>query len=283
LNTRKIHVSTITDVAAQLCIRAAYELPADVIGAFDAAVSDETSPLGKSVLRELIENADIAKNSGYPICQDTGTAVVFVDIGSGVRITGGKLEDAVCEGVKRGYETGYLRKSIVYDPLYDRKNTGTNTPPILHVRDVEGGGLRIVIVLKGGGSENMSGMTMLNPSDGEAGVIRFAVETVKRGGANPCPPIILGIGIGGNFETAPLLAKEALLRRVGEEHDDSRYAALEKKIFKEVNKTGIGPGGFGGRVTALAVHIKTAPCHIASLPVAVNINCHAARHAEALL
>ncbi len=268
---------------AQLCIQAAYELPADVVGAFDAAVSGEASPLGKSVLRELIENADIAKNSGYPICQDTGTAVVFIDLGAEVRITDGKLEEAVREGVRRGYETGYLRKSIVDDPLYDRKNTGSNTPPVLHIRNVDGDGLRIIVAPKGGGSENMSRMTMLNPADGEAGVIRFTVETVKRGGANPCPPIILGIGIGGNFETAPLLAKEALLRRVGEEHDDSRYADLEKKIFKEVNKTGIGPGGFGGSVTALAVHIKTAPCHIASLPIAVNINCHAARHAEALL
>jgi fumarate hydratase subunit alpha len=254
-----------------------------VRGVIKAAAVAEVSPLGKSVLRQLEKNADAAEKDGYPICQDTGTAVVFVDIGSGVRITGGSLEEAVSEGVKRGYETGYLRKSIVDDPLYDRKNTGTNTPPILHVRDIEGGGLRIVIVLKGGGSENMSRMTMLNPADGESGVIRFAVETVKLGGANPCPPIILGIGIGGNFETAPLLAKEALLRKTGEPNRDPRYAELERKILYLVNSTGIGPGGFGGKITALAVHINTAPCHIASLPVAVNINCHAARHAEAEL
>ena len=283
MEKRKIHVTKIRNTIEQLCVQAAYDLPGDVAASIDSAIKDETSPLGRSVLEQLKKNYKIAKSDGYPICQDTGTAVVFLDVGSDVEIEGGSLEAAVSEGVRNGYEKGYLRKSIVADPLYRRKNTGGNTPPVLHVRQEQGRGLRITLVPKGGGSENMSRMAMLKPADGEEGVVQFVVETVLRAGANPCPPLILGIGIGGNFETVPLLAKEALLLRVEEHNPDPQYAELEQTILEKVNATGIGPGGFGGSITALAVHIKTAPCHIASLPVAVNINCHAARHAEAIL
>lgn len=280
---RYIEASAVRETVESLCVKAAYELPADVYTAIVNGEKAEKSPLGKSVFRRLKENADTAAKGAYPVCQDTGLTVVFIELGNDVCIQGATLDAAVNEGVRRGYEKGYLRKSIVDDPLYERTNTKDNTPSVIHLRRVPGTGCRITVVPKGGGSENMSRMTMLKPADGESGVIGFVAETVRLGGANPCPPLVIGIGIGGNFETVPLLAKEALLRPIGKSSPDSRYAALEGKILKAVNNTGIGPGGFGGTVTALAVAVKTAPCHIASLPVAVNVNCHAARHAEALL
>jgi len=218
-----------------------------------------------------------------PICQDTGFAVFFIEMGEDVRITGGGFEEAIYEGVRQGYREGYLRKSIVDDPLFERKNTKDNTPPIIHLRLVPGDRIKIVFAPKGGGSENMSEVKMMVPADGEEGVKRFVVDRVRRSGGNPCPPVIVGVGIGGTFEHVAYLAKKALLRPVDSHHPDPRFAKLEDEILEEINKLGIGPMGLGGRTTALAVHIETHPCHIASMPVAVNMQCHAARHKEAII
>ncbi len=279
---REIHASTITDAVADLCMTANYALGDDVYQALKAGVADEESPVGREVFAQLIENADIAREERVPMCQDTGFAVVFVELGQDVQITGGLLSDAINAGVAKGYTEGYMRKSIVGHPL-DRKNTGNNTPAVIHTEIVPGDKLRITVAPKGGGSENMSGVRMLKPSDGVEGVKRFVVETVKAAGSNPCPPIIVGVGIGGTMEKAAYLAKKALLRRVGERNANPPDAALEDELLRLVNDTGIGPAGLGGRITALAVNVETHPCHIASLPVAVNIQCHAARHKEVML
>lgn len=259
-----------------------YALGDDVYQALQAGATDEESPIGRDVFAQLVENADIARDEQVPMCQDTGFAVVFVELGQDVHITGGLLNDAINAGVAKGYTEGYLRKSIVGHPL-DRKNTGNNTPAVIHVEIVPGDKLKITVAPKGGGSENMSGVRMLKPSDGVEGVRKFVVETVKAAGSNPCPPIIVGVGIGGTMEKAAYLAKKALLRRVGEHNANHSDAALEDELLKLVNDTGIGPAGLGGRITALAVNVETHPCHIASLPVAVNIQCHAARHKEIVL
>ena len=276
---REIQALDITKAVAELCIRANYELGDDVCQALKDGAASEESPIGRDIMNELVENADIARHDQVPMCQDTGFAVVFVEIGQDMHITGGLLTDAINAGVAQGYSEGYLRKSIVGHPL-ERKNTGDNTPAVIHTEIVPGDKLKITVAPKGGGSENMSGVRMLKPSDGVEGVKQFVVELVKSAGSNPCPPIIVGVGIGGTMEKAAILAKKSLLRRVGEHNPNPADAELEKELLKLVNDTGIGPAGLGGRITALAVNVETHPCHIASLPVAVNIQCHAARHKE---
>lgn len=275
---RTIKASEISERVKDLCIEANTDLGEDVLDALRKALDREESPTGREILSQLIENARVARKEKVPMCQDTGFAVFFVDLGRDVRIEGGSLEEAINEGVRRGYREGYLRKSIC-DPI-SRENTGDNTPAIIHLRQVEGETLRIVFAPKGAGSENMSRIAMLKPAEGLKGIKAFVVETVDRAGANPCPPVIVGVGVGGTFEKAALLAKEALLRPVGNKNPDERWAEVEEELLREINSLGIGPMGLGGRTTALAVHIESHPCHIASLPVAVNIQCHAARHKE---
>ncbi len=279
---KEIDAQRISEAVKELCIEANCVLGEDVISAIENALKKEESKIGKEILKLLIENVNVARAEKIPICQDTGVAVVFVELGSDVRIVNGDLREAINDGVKRGYTEGYLRKSMVKSPI-DRVNTGDNTPAIIHFDIVKGENLKITVLPKGGGSENMSQLKMLAPSDGVEGVKKFVVETVKKAGSNPCPPIIVGVGIGGNFEYAPLLAKKALLRPVGEHNPDPQIAKLEEELLEEINKTGIGPQGLGGRVTALALNIETYPCHITALPVAVNIECHAHRHREVVL
>lgn len=279
---RTIDAATITATVSGLCQKANYELGEDVLEAFNRALTRETSLTGKDILRQLLENARIAREEAVPMCQDTGFAVVFLELGQEVVIAGGDLYEAVNQGVRQGYLEGYLRKSIVGHPL-KRENTGDNTPAVIHTRIVPGDKLRIIVAPKGGGSENMSAIRMLKPAEGVEGVKNFILEQVKAAGPNPCPPIVVGVGIGGTFEKAALLAKEALLRPLGQPSPLPEIAQLEKELLKAVNGLGIGPQGLGGRTTALAVHIEIFPCHIATLPVAVNINCHASRHKEAVL
>jgi fumarate hydratase subunit alpha len=275
---REIHTSEITAAVRDLCIKANTHLGQDVLEAFNRAIDQEISPTGKDILGKLVENARIAREEGIPICQDTGFAVVFVELGQKVHLVGGELKEAINEGVRLGYQEGYLRKSTCHP--FTRKNTGDNTPAIIHVDVVPGDGLRLMVAPKGGGSENMSRVTMLTPAVGIKGVKDFVVQRVKESGANPCPPTIVGVGIGGTFEMAALLAKKALLRQLGSQNPNPELATLEQELYDEINALGIGPQGLGGRITSLAVHVNMMECHIASLPVAVNIQCHAARHKE---
>ena len=263
-------------------INASYDLGEDVIEALKKGARTEESPLGKEILNQILENAKIAGSEKMPLCQDTGLAAVFVELGQNVNVVGGDFEEAVQEGIRQGYGDGFLRKSMVEDPLR-RKNTGDNTPGVISTRIVPGDKIKITILPKGGGSENMSAIKMLKPSDGETGVKDFVVDTIRIAGGNPCPPIIVGIGIGGSFDKCAYLAKKSLLRDVGSVHPDPYYASMEKELFERINDLGIGPQGLGGRTTALAVHIETHPCHIASLPVAVNTQCHSARHKEIVI
>jgi fumarate hydratase subunit alpha len=280
---REINVETITKTVEELCIDANYNLPADVKKALEDAVEREESPLGREILQDILRNADIAKRDEVPICQDTGLAVVFLELGQDVKLVGGDLNEAINEGVRRGYINGYLRKSSVDDPFIVRKNTNDNTPAIIHTTIVSGDKVKIIIAPKGGGSENMSALAMLKPSDGVEGIKKFVVDTVEKAGSNPCPPIIVGVGIGGTIEKTTLIAKKALLRTIGEHNQNPEVAKIEEELLEEINKLGIGPQGFGGRTTALAVNIETFPAHIASMPVAINIQCHAARHKEAII
>jgi len=273
---RQINTEEITDTVEKICIDANYNLGDDLVVSLQNALNKEESPLGKEVIAQILENAEIGKNEQVPVCQDTGFAVVFVEIGQEVIIEGQSLQEAINEGVRRGYKNGYLRKSIVKSPL-DRVNTGDNTPAVIHTDIVPGDKLKITFIAKGGGCENMSRTAMLTPAQGRNGVIDFVVNTVKDAGANPCPPIIVGVGLGGTFEYVTLLSKKAILRPVGSHNKDSNTANLEADLLEEINKLGIGPQGFGGKITALAVHVETYPCHIASLPVAVNIECHSHR------
>jgi len=277
---REIHVDQITEAVKQLFMKANYELPQDVENAFKKALEKEESPAGKEVLKLILQNAEVAKKERVAYCQDTGVAVVFVQIGQDVRVVGGDLNKAIEEGVRRAYKEGYLRASMVWDPVFERKNTGDNTPPVIHYEIVPGDKIRIIAAPKGGGSENTSRLAMLKPADGWEGVKNFVLETVKLAGPNACPPFIVGVGIGGNFEYSAYLAKKALLRPVGQRHENPLIAKVEEELLEEINKIGWGPMGFGGRVTAVDVKVEMYPCHIASLPVAVNIQCHAARHAE---
>lgn len=281
-NMRDISIDSIIDKVKDACIKACYDLPGDVLAALKEAINKEESPAGVDVLNQLVENAEIAHREQVPICQDTGLTVVFVELGQEVHITGGSLYDAINEGIRRGYEDGYLRKSVVRHPL-DRVNTQDNTPAVIHTEIVPGDKLKITIAPKGGGSENMSVARVLNPSEGIAGVKKFVVDIVASAGPNPCPPIIVGVGLGGTLEKAAILSKKAILRPVGFISENSCDAMLEKDLLEAVNNTGVGPSGYGGRITALAVHVESYPCHIASLPVAVTLQCHAARHKEVVL
>ena len=278
---REIRAITITQSIKRMCISANRELPDDVRKCIVACYEKENWQPAKDTLEKLIENYEIADREGVPICQDTGVACVFIEIGQDVHITG-DLTEAINEGVIQGYDEGYLRKSVVADPLR-RTNTGNNTPSMIYHEIVPGDKVYITVTPKGFGSENMSRITMLRPSDGIEGVKRFVLETVEKAGANPCPPIIVGVGIGGTFDKAALLAKKALLLPLDEMNDDPYYAELEEELLASINKLGIGPQGFGGKTTALAVKILTMPTHIAGLPVAVNLNCHVARHMKEVL
>jgi fumarate hydratase subunit alpha len=280
---REINVAEITEAVTKLCIDANYNLPEDVRQALETAMAKEESDLGKEILGDILKNADIARANQVPICQDTGLAVFFVELGQDVRLVGGDFNVAFDEGVRRGYEEGYLRKSTVDDPYLLRKNVGDNTPAIIHLEIVPGDKIKIVIAPKGGGSENMSALGMLTPSVGVKGIKKFNVDNVEKAGSNPCPPIIIGVGIGGTIEKTTLLAKKALLRTLGEHNPNPAVAELEDELLEEINNLGIGPQGFGGRTTALAVHIETTPAHIASMPVAMNVQCHVARHKEAII
>lgn len=276
---KTVKTSQIMDAVKELCMSANYDLGEDMMAAFDRALAEENSPTGKTVLGILKENADIAESEKVPLCQDTGFSVFFVEVGQNVRIEGGNLEDALNEGVRRGYAEGYLRKSIVNDPFL-RVNTKDNTPAVIHTRLVPGDALKIVMMAKGGGCENMSRLAMLKPAQGWEGVRNFIVDTAKQAGPNACPPIIVGVGIGGTFEKAAYLAKHSLLRPVGSENPDPELRNKEAELYELINQLGIGPQGYGGKTTSLAIHIESYPCHIASLPVAVNIECHAHRHKE---
>jgi len=275
---REINVKLITEKIRELCMEANTDLGEDVIQAFDRAMEKEDSPLGVEILKELKENARIGKEEKVAICQDTGFAVVFVELGQDVHLVGGNLNEAIHEGVRQGYQDGYLRKSLCHP--FTRKNTGDNTPAIIHTEVVPGEKVKITVAPKGGGSENMSRVVMLTPSDGIEGIKRFVVQRVKESGSNPCPPTIVGVGIGGTFEQAALLAKKSLLRTLGSSNPDPDLDKLESETLTEINQLGIGPQGLGGRTTSLAVHILMMPCHIASFPLAVNIQCHAQRHKE---
>ena len=280
---REIHTDQITSTVAQLCIESNYYLGQDVLDALRTAREAEVSPVGREVLDQILENARIADEEQMPLCQDCGLTVVFVELGQDAHVVGGDLNAAIAEGVRQGYQDGYLRKSMVERPFSARINTKDNTPPVIHTTIVPGEQLRLTVAPKGGGSENMSQLGMLKPADGRDGVISFVVDSVRKAGANPCPPIIVGVGVGGSAEKTVWLAKHALLREVGQPNPDPELADLEAEILDRVNRIGIGPQGFGGLTTALAVHAETFPCHIASMPVAVNIQCHSARHKEATL
>jgi fumarate hydratase subunit alpha len=280
---REIHTSQITETVARLCVESNYYLGEDVLAALRQYREAEVSPVGREVLDQILENAQIAREQQMPLCQDCGLTVVFVEVGQDVHVIGGGLNEAIAEGVRQGYRDGYLRKSMVSRPFSSRQNTKDNTPPVTHMSVVPGAQLRIIVAPKGGGSENMSRLGMMKPADGREGVVDFVVESVRKAGANPCPPIIVGVGIGGSAEKAMWLAKHSLLRDVGQPSPDPEAAELEADILAQVNRIGIGPQGFGGLTTALAVHVETYPCHIASMPVAVNIQCHSARHKEAVL
>ena len=279
---KTINVNEIIKTVKELSIEANYYLPNDVKEAIEKAEKNEKWPIANNILNKILENSQIASAEKMPICQDTGMACVFIDIGQDVHITGGSLEEAINEGVRQGYEEGFLRKSVVKDPLH-RVNTNDNTPALIYYNMVPGDKVKITVAPKGFGSENMSRIAMLKPSDGLEGVKNFVLETVRMAGPNPCPPIVIGIGIGGSFDKAAYLAKKALIRPVNENNTDEFYGNLEKELLEEVNKIGIGPQGFGGKTTALALNIETYPTHIAGLPVAVNINCHATRHKERVL
>jgi len=281
--SKVIQYSTIVAEVKKLCLQAAFFLPCDTLTALEQSCSREESAVGKSFLNQCLKNAALAKSESLPLCQDTGSAIFFVSLGSGVSIEGGILPDAINEGARAGYKEGHLRKSIVNDPLFDRINTGDNTPALIHIDIVEGNSLTVTLLPKGGGSENMSALAMLKPSDGREGVIDFTVSTVIKAGGNPCPPVVVGVGLGGTADKAALIAKKALLRPIGSPNPDSRYAEMEQEILAKINDSGIGPQGLGGRITALAVHIETFPCHLASMPVAVNLNCHSARKATFVL
>ncbi len=273
---RQIEANTITQAVERLCMEANYFLGQDVIDALERSLKGEESPIGQQILRDILENARIGREELSPICQDTGFTVAFVELGQEVEVVGDSLDEAITKGVAQGYTKGYLRASIVQDPLR-RMNTKDNTPPVIHVEVVPGDRLRLTIMCKGSGCENMSRFAMLTPAQGRKGVVNFVVETVIKGGGRPCPPLIVGVGLGGTFDQAAYIAKRSLLRPVGSHHTEAHIKELEEELLEKVNATGVGPQAWGGRTTALAVHVETYPCHIASLPVAVNIECHSHR------
>ena len=280
---RVLPAAQLVERIRELALEANRVLPGPVLRALKEGRDREPLPLARSVLEDLLENARIAREESLPLCQDCGLAVVFLSWGQEVLLEGASLREAVDEGIRRAYREGYLRKSVVADPLFDRVNTGDNTPAVVHLELVPGDRVEVTVAPKGMGSENMSRLVLLRPADGEEGVLRFLEETVRLAGPNPCPPVVLGVGLGGNFETVALAAKKALLRPLGRPHPDPRYAALEREALARINRLGIGPGGYGGATTALAVHLDPLPTHIAGMPVAVNLCCHALRHASATL
>jgi fumarate hydratase subunit alpha len=280
---REVDVARITEAVANLAVEACTHLGEDLVAFFEKAAEREESETGKDVLAQLLENAKLARDSNVPLCQDTGLAVVFLELGQDVHLVGGDLEAAVNEGVRKGYAEGYLRKSAVADPIGARVNTGDNTPAMLHVRIVPGDRITVIVAPKGGGAENMSAIGMLKPSQGREGAIDFIVDTVSKAGPNPCPPIIVGVGLGGTFEKAAYMAKHSLLREVGSTNPDPRLAELEDEIERRCNALGIGPAGLGGTTSVIDVFVEELPAHIASMPVAVNVQCHSARHKKAVL
>ncbi|MGC8868536.1 MAG: fumarate hydratase [Sulfurihydrogenibium sp.] len=277
---REIHFDEIVEKVKNLVMDAEYKLPQDFIQAIKVSVNKEESDIGREILQEILKNAEVAEKEQVAYCQDTGYPVFFVEVGQDVRVVGGSLKDAINEGVRRATKEGYLRASLAYDPLFDRKNTGDNTPALIYFDIVEGDKIKIKFAAKGGGSENQSKQAMLKPADGLEGVKKFVLQTIANAGPNACPPFTVGVGIGGTFDYSAVLAKKALFRHIGERHPDPRIAALEEELLNLANQLGVGPLGFGGTTTAVDVKIEIAPCHIASLPVAVNIQCHAARHKE---
>ncbi len=279
---REIHVSEVTALVRKLCMEANYNLPKDIQQAFETGKEQEASPLGQTIFEEMIRNCKLACTEQVPICQDTGTAVIFAEVGQDVHLVGGAFEDAVNEGVRQGYQEGYLRKSIVRDPLR-RVNTDDNTPAVLHTKLIFGEQVRIIVAPKGGGSENMSTLKMFTPAATREQIIAYIADTVVNAGSNPCPPVIIGVGLGGTADKACALAKEALLRPVDTANTDAFYAEMEREIVEQVNRSGVGPQGLGGTVTALSCAIEPYPTHIASLPCAVSIGCHITRHAEGVL
>lgn len=281
-SVRELDVSLITSGVKDMCMEANYYLPQDVESCIQKFKMSESSQRGAYILDKILENVEIARDEQVPLCQDTGMACIFVELGQDLHLVGGLLNDAINKGVELGYMEGYLRKSVVGDPL-ERKNTGTNTPAVITTDIVAGDKIKITLATKGFGSENMSRIKMCKPSDGVEGVVDFVVETVKIADANPCPPIVVGVGIGGTFERVALLAKKAVIRPFSQSNPDPFYQELEDRLLTEINKLGIGPQGFGGDTTALKVQIETFPTHIAGLPVAVNINCHVARHKQVVL
>ena len=280
---RDIDAKEVTKTVSSLFLEANFNLTDDVLDALKTAQKTEESAAGKEVLRQIINNADLAAKEQIPLCQDCGAAVLFLELGQDAHIIGGDLNEAVNEGVRKAYEIGYLRKSMVRHPFSSRVNTKDNTPAIIHIEIVPGDKLKITAVPKGGGAENMSRLVMLTPSAGRQGIIDNVLKAVDEAGSNPCPPVIVGVGIGGTAEKTLLLAKKALLRKVGEHNTDPEVADLEKELLEKVNKLGIGPMGYGGRTTALAVNVEVFPSHIAGMPLAINLNCHSARHKEAVL
>ncbi|MGG7161787.1 fumarate hydratase [Clostridium baratii] len=280
---REVSVNTIRDIVKELCIEANYYISNDIKEELINSNNKEKFEIAKEVLSKIIENDDIAKKEDMPICQDTGMACIFLDIGQDVHFVDGNLEEAINEGVRRGYKDGYLRKSIVKDPVLNRVNTKDNTPAIIYYNIVDGDKVKITVSPKGFGSENMSKIAMLKPSDGIEGVKKFILKTVEEAGPNPCPPMVVGVGIGGTFDKVALLAKKALLRPINERNKNEDYAKLEEELLKDINSLGIGPQGFGGLTTALGINIETYPTHIAGMPVAVNISCHVTRHKERVI
>lgn len=280
---REVSVNTIRDIVKELCIEANYYISDDIKEELINYTNKEKFEIAKEVLSKIIENDEIAKKEDMPICQDTGMACIFLDIGQDVHFVDGNLEEAINEGVRRGYKDGYLRKSIVKDPVLNRVNTKDNTPAIIYYNIVDGDKVKITVSPKGFGSENMSKIAMLKPSDGIEGVKKFILKTVEEAGPNPCPPMVVGVGIGGTFDKVALLAKKALLRPINERNKNEDYAKLEEELLKDINSLGIGPQGFGGLTTALGINIETYPTHIAGMPVAVNISCHVTRHKERVI
>ncbi len=280
---RKIKASQIKDKVKELFLKANYDISKNLMDRLEEALQKETSPTGKSVLKMIIENNKIAYSEKIAICQDTGLAVVFVELGQEVWVVNGDFKEAINKGVEKAYQEGYLRKSIVDDPVFERKNTRTNTPAVIYTDIVSGDKIKFLVIPKGFGSENMSALAMLTPADGAEGIVNVVVETVRKAGPNPCPPTIIGVGIGGTADRAMVIAKKAIARKIGEHNKNEKFAAMEREILKKINNLGIGPAGLGGNTTCLAVNIDYLPTHIAGIPVAVNVCCHAARHAAGIL
>ena len=280
---REIKANQIKEKVKELFLKANFYINPDLTQRLEKALEEENSPIGKHVLQMIVENNKIASREEVPICQDTGLAVVFAEVGQEIYLIDGNFTEAINRGVREAYQEGYLRKSVVDDPVFERKNTKTNTPAIIYTDIVPGDKIKLLVMPKGFGSENMSAIAMLKPADGAKGIVDFVVETVKKAGPNPCPPTIIGVGVGGTIDKAMVIAKKATARKIGEYNNNSKYAILEEEILTKINHLGIGPAGLGGNITSLAVHIDYLPTHIAGMPIAVNVCCHAARHAEGII